>query len=61
MYRNRKRTKTDTSVDTEKIKEQIKQELVADMQIQNIEMQNGLLKRLCCHPCPIAQALHQPH
>jgi hypothetical protein len=31
--------KTDTSVDTEKIKEQIKQELVAEMQMQ----------RWCCH------------
>jgi hypothetical protein len=34
MYRKRKRTKTDASVDTEKIKEQIKQELVAEMQMQ---------------------------
>jgi hypothetical protein len=31
MYRKRKRTKTVTSVDTEKLKEQIKQELVAKM------------------------------
>jgi hypothetical protein len=31
--RKRKRTKTDTSVDMEKIKEQIKQELVAKMQM----------------------------
>jgi hypothetical protein len=31
MYRKRKRTKTDASVDTEKIKEQIKQELVVEM------------------------------
>jgi hypothetical protein len=31
MYRKRKRTKTNKSVDTEKIKEQIKQELVAEM------------------------------
>jgi hypothetical protein len=37
MYRKRKRTKTDTSVDTEKIKEQIKKKLVAEMQ------------RWCCH------------
>jgi hypothetical protein len=36
MYRKWKRMKTDTSVDTEKIKEQIKQELVAEMQIQNM-------------------------
>jgi hypothetical protein len=44
MYRRRKRTKTDTSVHTEKIKEQIKQELVAEMRMQNMQMQ-----RLCCH------------
>jgi hypothetical protein len=36
MYRKRKRTKTDTSVDIEKIKEQIKQELVAEMRMQNM-------------------------
>jgi hypothetical protein len=36
--------KTDTLVDTEKLKEQIKQELVVEMQ-----MQISLLKRLCCH------------
>jgi hypothetical protein len=34
IYRKRKRRKTDTLVDTEKIKEQIKQELVAEMQMQ---------------------------
>jgi hypothetical protein len=56
MYRKRKRTKTDTSVDTEKIKKQIKQELVAEMWMQNMQMQ-----RWCCHQCPIAQALHLPH
>jgi hypothetical protein len=39
MYRKRKRTKTDASIDTEKIKEQIKQELVAEMHMQ----------RWCCH------------
>jgi hypothetical protein len=33
MYRKRKRTKTDTSVDMKKIKEQIKQELKAEMQM----------------------------
>jgi hypothetical protein len=44
MYRKRKRTKTDTSVDTEKIKEQIKQKLVAEMRMQNMQMQ-----RWCCH------------
>jgi hypothetical protein len=38
MYRKRKRTKTDTLVDTEKIKEQIKQELVAEMRMQNMQM-----------------------
>jgi hypothetical protein len=42
MYR--KRTKTDTSVDIENIKEQIKQELVAKMQMQNMHVQ-----RWCCH------------
>jgi hypothetical protein len=36
MYRKRKRTKTDASVDTEKIKEQMKQELVAEMQMLNM-------------------------
>jgi hypothetical protein len=36
--------KTDTSVDTEKIKEQIKQELVAEMRMQNMQMQ-----RWGCH------------
>jgi hypothetical protein len=36
MYR--KRTKTETSVDTKKIKEQIKQELVAEMWKQNMQM-----------------------
>jgi hypothetical protein len=56
MYKKRKRMKTDTSVDIEKIKEQIKQELVAEMRIQNMQMQ-----RWCCHQCSIAQALHQPH
>jgi DNA-directed RNA polymerase subunit N (RpoN/RPB10) len=44
MYMKKKRTKTDISVDTEKIKEQIKQELVAEMQMQNMQMQ-----RWCCH------------
>jgi hypothetical protein len=39
MYRKRKRTTTDTLVDTERIKEQIKQELVvAEMQMQNMQM-----------------------
>jgi hypothetical protein len=44
MYRKKKKTKTDTLVDTEKIKEQIKQELVAKMRMQNMQMQ-----RWCCH------------
>jgi translation elongation factor EF-1beta len=39
MYMKRNRTKTDASVDTEKIKEQIKNELVAGMQMQ----------RWCCY------------
>jgi hypothetical protein len=51
IYRKKKRMKTDASVDTEKIKEQIKQELVAEMQMQ----------RWCCHQRRIAQALHPPH
>jgi hypothetical protein len=38
MYRKRKRTKTDASVDMKKIKEQIKQELVDEMQMQNMQM-----------------------
>jgi hypothetical protein len=44
MYRKKKRTKTNTSVDTKKIKEQIKQELVAEMRMQNMQMQ-----RWYCH------------
>jgi hypothetical protein len=36
MYMKRKRTKADASVDTEKLKEQIKQKLVAEMQMQNM-------------------------
>jgi DNA-directed RNA polymerase subunit N (RpoN/RPB10) len=44
MYKKRKRMKTDSSVDTEKIKEKIKQKLVAEMQMQNMQMQ-----RWCCH------------
>jgi hypothetical protein len=56
MYRKRKRTKTDTSVDTLKIKDEIKQKLVFEMWMQNMQMQ-----RWCCHQCPIVQALHPPH
>jgi hypothetical protein len=33
MYRKRKRMKTDTSVDTKKIKEQMKQEMVVEMRM----------------------------
>jgi hypothetical protein len=44
MYRKRKRMKTDASIDTEKMKEQFKQELVAEMHMQNMQMQ-----RWCCH------------
>jgi hypothetical protein len=44
MYRKRKRTETNTLVGMEKIKEQIKQELVAEMRMQNMQMQ-----RWCCH------------
>jgi DNA-directed RNA polymerase subunit N (RpoN/RPB10) len=44
MYMKKKRTKTDTLVDIEKIKEQIEQELVAEMRMQNMQMQ-----RSCCH------------
>jgi hypothetical protein len=36
LYRKRKRTKTDASVDTEKIKEQIKKEPVANIRMQNM-------------------------
>jgi hypothetical protein len=62
MYRKRKRTKTDTSVDTEKIKEQINQELVAEMRMQNMQMQRCCCHQMgCFHQCPIAQALHPPH
>jgi hypothetical protein len=39
MYRKRKRTKTDTSVDMEKTKKQIKQGLVTEMQMRNMQMQ----------------------
>jgi hypothetical protein len=44
MYKKRKRMKTITSVDMEKIKEQIKQELLVEMRMQNMQMQ-----RWCCH------------
>jgi hypothetical protein len=56
IYMKRKRTKTDASIDTKKIEEQIKQELVVEMQMQNMQMQ-----RWCCHQCPIVKALHPPH
>jgi hypothetical protein len=61
MYRERKRTKTDASVDTEKIKEQIKQEMVAEMQMHNMRCRCGVVTRWCCHQCPIVQALDPPH
>jgi hypothetical protein len=44
MYMKKKRMKTYTSIDTKKIKEQIKQELVVEMRMQNMQMQ-----RWCCH------------
>jgi hypothetical protein len=44
MYRKRKRTNTDASVDMENTMEQIMQELVAEM-----KMRNSILKRLCFH------------
>jgi DNA-directed RNA polymerase subunit N (RpoN/RPB10) len=50
MYKKRKRMKTDTSVDTKKIKEQIKQELAAEMRMQNMQMQ-----RWCCHQMVLSQ------
>jgi hypothetical protein len=48
MYRKRKSTKTDTSVDMEKIKEQSKQELVAEMRMKNMQMQRwyGVVYRM---------------
>jgi hypothetical protein len=50
MYRKRKRTKTDASVDTEKIKEQIKQELVAEMRMQNMQMQRWFCHQMVLSP-----------
>jgi hypothetical protein len=44
MYRKKKMTKTDASVETEKIKDQINLELVAEMRMQNLQIQ-----RWCCH------------
>jgi hypothetical protein len=38
MYRKRKGMNTDASIDTEKIKEQVNQELVAKIQMQNMQM-----------------------
>jgi hypothetical protein len=61
MYRKRKRTKTDTPVDMEKIKEKIKQELVGEMWMQNMQVQRWCYHQMCCHQCLIAQALHPPH
>jgi hypothetical protein len=59
MYRKGKRTKTDASVDTKKIKEQIKQKLVVEMRMQNMQMQ-----RWCCHQMVLSplsnRASHSP-
>jgi hypothetical protein len=61
MYRKRKRTKTYTSVDIGKIKEQIKQELWLRCGCRTCKYRGGVVTRWCCHQCPIAQALHPPH
>jgi hypothetical protein len=51
MYRKRKKTKTDTSVGTEKIKEQIKQEPVAEMQMQTCRCRGGVVTNVqSCKP-----------
>jgi hypothetical protein len=60
MYRKRKRPKADISVDTAKIKEQIKQELVANMQMYNMQMQRWYGHQMVLSPMSIAQALHTP-
>jgi hypothetical protein len=52
MYRKRKRTKTDTSLDMEKIKEQIKQELVAEMQMQRWYCHQMVLSPVSNHARP---------
>jgi hypothetical protein len=52
MYRKRKRTKTDTSLDMEKIKEQIKQELVAEMQMQRWYCHQMVLSPVSNHASP---------
>jgi hypothetical protein len=55
MYRKRKRMKTDTSVDTKKIKEQIKQELVAELRMHTCRCRVGVVtnvqsrKPFTCH------------
>jgi hypothetical protein len=50
MYRKRKRTKTNASVDMKKIKEQIKQELVARMWMQNMQMQRWCFHQMVLSP-----------
>jgi hypothetical protein len=59
MYRKKKRTKTNASVVTEKIKEQIKQEMVAKMRMENMQMQ-----RWCSHQMVLSpmsnRASHSP-
>jgi hypothetical protein len=50
MYRKWKRMKIDTSVDMEKIKEQIKPELVAEMQMQNMQMQRWYCHQMVLSP-----------
>jgi hypothetical protein len=47
MYKKRKRTKNDASIDTEKIKEQIKQELVVEMQSNRASSSPATLKSSC--------------
>jgi hypothetical protein len=50
MYRKRKRTKIDAPVDTKKVKEQIKQELVAELQMQNMQMQRWSYHQMVFSP-----------
>jgi hypothetical protein len=50
MYRKRKRMKANSSVDTEKIKELIKQKLVAEMQMQNMQMQRWCYHQMVLSP-----------
>jgi hypothetical protein len=50
VYRKKKKTKTDTLVDTEKIKEQNKQELVVEMRMQNMQMQRWCYHQMVLSP-----------